>query len=125
MRVQTKITLLLALVVTTFLAGLLGFRAYDQFKLRRIGEDRLRERQKSFEEFLDHNGAALKALVEDYTCWDQMVQAIAIGDLPWFGENVNRSTLDSFHAQAMWVFRPDGTLSYPLTYPEFADMDHF
>jgi signal transduction histidine kinase/ActR/RegA family two-component response regulator len=125
MRVQTKITLLLALVVTTFLVGLFAFRAYDRSKFRRVAEQRLQERQQSFEEFLDHNGAALKALVEDYTCWDQMVRAIARQDMPWLTENVNRSTLDSFHAQAVWIFRTDGTLAHSFAYPDFADLEDF
>ncbi len=125
MRVQTKITLLLALVVATFVAGLFAFRGYERFKFRGIAEERLRERQRSFEEFLDHNGATLKALVEDYTCWDQMVQAVAAQDSRWFSENINRATLDSFHAHALWIFQANGALSYPLAYPDFPDLEQF
>src|SRR5436305_6608660 len=106
MRVQSKITLLLAAVVTTFVVGLFLFRAYDRVKLRRIAHERFEERKHSFADFLDHNGAALKALVEDYTCWDQMVRAVAGNDQRWLSENVNRATLDSFHVQAIWIYQP-------------------
>jgi signal transduction histidine kinase/CheY-like chemotaxis protein len=123
MRVQTKITLLLALVVMAFLGGLFAFRLYDRAKSRAIAQQRLHERRESFEKFLDHNGAAHKALVEDYSCWDQMVDAVAKNDAHWLTENINRSTLDSFHIQAIWIFRADGTPIYPLTYADFADLE--
>ena len=65
MRVQTKITLLLALVVAAFVAGALGFRTYDRFKFHRIVEQRVAERNRSFDEFLERNGEPLQTLVED------------------------------------------------------------
>src|SRR5947209_9085294 len=122
MRVQTKITLLLALVVVTFLLGIFAFRGYDRWKFRRVTEQRLQERQHSFEEFLEHNGAALKALVDDYTCWDQMVRAIAGPDRQWLGDNVNQSTLDGFHAQAIWILKTDGSLVHTAVYGDAEDL---
>ena len=125
MRVQTKITLLLAVVVTAFLLALFGLRTYDRIKFRRVIQNRSIERQHSFDQFLTHNGAALKALAEDYTSWDEMVRAVRTNNLDWLGRSVNQSTLDSFRAQAIWIFRPDGTLLYPLTFPEFEDLQQF
>ena len=114
MKVQTKITLLLLLVVATFMAGLWSFRLYDRARFRRIAEQRYSERNRSFEDFLAYHGEALKTLAEYDTCWDQMVQAIEKSDYQWFGENVNSSTLEGYHANAIWIYRPDGTLVYPL-----------
>ncbi|MFN2508489.1 MAG: ATP-binding protein [Chthoniobacterales bacterium] len=114
MKVQTKITLLLVLVVATFLAGLAAVRAYDRFKFRKIAEERFAERNRSFEEFLDYHGQGLKTLALDYSGWDQMVQAIAGDDVQWFSENVSTPTLDSFHANAIWIYRTDGTLSHQV-----------
>ena len=83
MRVQTKITLLLALVVTAFVAGALAFRTYDRFKFQRVAQQRFAERNRSFDEFLDRNGQPLQTLVEDSTCLDRIVKAISSGDTKW------------------------------------------
>src|SRR5438876_3191073 len=112
MRVQTKITLLLALVVTAFVAGALGFRTYDRFKFRRIAQQRFAERNQSFDEFLERNGQPLQTLIEDSTCWDRIIQTIANNDNQWCNGNLNDDTLGGYHANAIWIYRPDGTLLY-------------
>ncbi|MEY2480145.1 MAG: two-component system, cell cycle sensor histidine kinase and response regulator CckA [Verrucomicrobiota bacterium] len=125
MKVQTKITLLLALVVATFLGGVLAFRAYDRSKLQRIAQERFDERTRSFDEFIVRNGEPLQTVVEDFTCLDQMVQAIATEDYQWCGENLNNSTLSGYHANAVWIYKPDGTVFYPhnnLNAPELREI---
>jgi signal transduction histidine kinase len=108
MKVQTKITLLIVLVVAIFMVGLLGFRLYDQSKFRRIAEERLKERTNSFEAFLDKNGEPLKTFAEYDAYWDQMVQAIETADKKWFEENVNTQTVESYNANAAWIYNADG-----------------
>src|SRR5437660_303234 len=112
MRVQTKITLLLALVVTAVVGGVLAFRTYDRFKFQRIARERLAERNQSFDEFLQRNGEAVQTLVEDSTCLDRLVQALSNGDNEWCEQNLNDATLSGYHANAIWIYRPDGTLFY-------------
>ncbi len=107
MKVQTKITLLLVVVVATFLGGLATFNAYDHLKFRHIADARFAERNRSFEEFISYQGQPLNTLTEDLTCWDQMVAALRANDAQWFVENVD-SALDSFRANAVWIYRPDG-----------------
>ena len=65
MKVQTKITLLLVLVVATFLAGVWAFRTYDRLKFRRVAEQRFQERERSFDDFLNYHGQPLKTLALD------------------------------------------------------------
>jgi signal transduction histidine kinase len=108
MKVQTKITLLIVLVVATFMGGLWGFRVYDQTKFRRIAEERLKERTNSFEAFLEKNGEQLKTFAEYDAYWDQMVQAIENGDKKWFEENVNTQAVESYNANAAWIYNADG-----------------
>ncbi|PYK29508.1 MAG: hypothetical protein DME57_10060 [Verrucomicrobia bacterium] len=112
MRVQTKITLLLALVVTAFVTGALAFRTYDRFKFHRIAQQRLDERNRSFDEFLQRNGEPLQTLVEDSTCLDRMVQAVSGNESKWIAENFSDATLGGYHANAIWIYRPDGALLY-------------
>lgn len=122
MRVQAKITLLLALVVTAFVAGALGFRAYDRFKFQRIAHERFAERNRSFDEFLERNGEPLQTFVEDSTCLDRLVAAISSGETEWCSSNLSDPTLGAYHANAIWIYRPDGSLFYQhdnLNVPDF------
>src|SRR5688572_28651907 len=112
MKVQTKITLLIVLVVATFMGGLWAFRSYDKAKFRRITQDRVAERNRAFDAFLEKDGEPLKTFVDDDTNLDQMVQAIQQWDYPWFEANVNGSTLAGYKAHAVWIYSPDGTLRY-------------
>ena len=109
MKVQTKITLLLAAVVATFFAGLWAFSAHDRAQFRKIADARWSERNESLDEFLAYHGDPLLTLARDYTTWSNMADAITANDREWFQDNVNDATLDSFHANAIWIFAPDGT----------------
>ena len=115
MKVQTKITLLIVLVVATFMAGLWGFRVYDKSQFRKITEQRLIERNRAFDAFLEKDGEPLKTLADYDTNWDQMVQAIARNDQQWFKENVNGATLTAYKANAAWIYGPDASPRYSIS----------
>ena len=112
MKVQTKITLLIVLVVATFMGGLWGFRLYDKSKFRRITQDRVDERNRAFDAFLEKDGEPLETLAEDVTNLDQMVQAIATNDQAWFQADMSGTTLAGYKANAVWIYGPDATLLY-------------
>ena len=112
MKVQTKITLLLLAVVAVFMAGLWGFRAFDQKKFREIRTDRLVEAKRAFDAFLVKDGEPLETLVDYDTTWDTMVQAIQTNNQKWLSENVSNETLSAYKAYAVWIYSPDTTLIY-------------
>ena len=110
MKVQTKITLLLAAVIATFLAGLWAFSAYNRGQFRKIADQRYIERNESLDAFLTQWGDPLRVFALDYSNLDDMVNAIAGKDTAWFEENVSEPTLDSFHANVVWAYALDGSL---------------
>lgn len=116
MKVQTKITLLLLLVVATFMAGLWAFRIYDRQKFARIAAEREKERKETFEAFLTKDGEPLEVLVRYDAYWDDIVQAIAKRDKRWFEEYVNASTLEGYKAHAVWIYNPGRELVYSTDY---------
>jgi len=123
MKVQTKIVLLLGLVVVTFLAGVLAFRTFDQIKFQRIAQERFAERNRSFDDFVRGNGEPLQTFVTDYTCLDQTVDAVAMENLSWCAEDVSDSELSAYHANAVWIYRRDATLFYQHNNLNEADLD--
>jgi signal transduction histidine kinase len=112
MKVQTKITLLLLIVTALFVAGLWGFRAYDQQKFREIRSNRLVEAKQSFDAFLRQDGEPLQVLAEYDTTWDQMVQAIQTRNKNWLNDNVSSETLLGYKAYAVWIYDRDAKLVY-------------
>ena len=124
MKVQTKITLLLLMVVAVFIAGLGAFRLYDKHKFARIAAEREAERKQSFERFLEKDGEPLDTLARYDAYWDQLVDAIAKRDKAWFERNVDYAALNGYKANAAWIYGPDATLVYSkdssdLTPPPF------
>jgi signal transduction histidine kinase len=130
MKVQTKITLLLFLVVAAFMFGLWAFHEYDRRKFAQITQNREIERKASFEAFLEKDGEPLEILARYDAYWDQMVRAIETNDQEWFKKTVNDISLVGYKANAAWVFDPNAKLVYsrdasdgtppPLPLPEQA-----
>jgi signal transduction histidine kinase len=114
MKVQTKITLLIVLVVATFIGGLWAFRTYEKSKFRQISAQRFDECNRSFDAFLEKNGEPLKTLAEYDAYWDPLLEAVAKNDRAWFDANLNRETLEAYYANAAWIYRPDATFLYSL-----------
>src|SRR5467141_1309168 len=112
MKVQTKITLLLVLVVAVFMAGLWIFRALDHEKFREIRTNRLIEAKRSFDAFLAKDGEPLETLADYDTTWDNMVQAIQTRNIRWLEGNVSNESLQAYKAHAAWIYNPDKTLLY-------------
>src|SRR4051794_14887796 len=114
MKVQTKIILLLAVVFSTFLAGLWAFHAWDRFKIRRIADDRFNERNTSFNDFLKHHSVPLDTLAKEYTNLDRLVEAIEKSDQGWFKEDISVARLDAFQSNAAWIYAPNGNKLYQV-----------
>ncbi len=112
MKVQTKIALLLGLVMAIFLGGLGAFRTYDQIKFRKIAEERFAERHRSFQDFLNEDGEPLQTFALDDSASDPLVDAITRTDLAWLAQNASVARLESFGANALWIYRPGGQLLY-------------
>jgi signal transduction histidine kinase/ActR/RegA family two-component response regulator len=112
MTVQLKILLLLLFIVATFVGGLVTLRMAETHKFRAIAEERARERNRIFDDFLRERGDGLTVLVEEWTILDDMVRAIVKGDRAWAEENFGDATLATHNANALWIYRPDSTLFY-------------
>lgn len=112
MNVQTKILLLLLAIVATLVGGLLALKVSEDRKFRAIAAAREIERTRNFDEFLVERGDNLKVLVEDSSTWNDMVKAVVKGDLGWAEQTINDALLATYHANAVWIYRPDRSLFY-------------
>jgi signal transduction histidine kinase/ActR/RegA family two-component response regulator len=110
MKVQTKILLLLLLVVVTFIGGLFAVRSNAERRLKSIADQRAVERSRIFDEFLAERGDQLSAIVDDSTNWDDLVRAIKSNDHAWVEANIPLETLTAKNFNGLWIYKPDLTL---------------
>ena len=74
MKVQTKILLLLLVVVAAFIGGLIALKVTEERQLQRMGRERAVERNRNFDEFLNDRGEKLSVVVEDTSLWTDMAR---------------------------------------------------
>ena len=110
MKVQTKILLLLLLVVLTFIGGLIVVRSNAERRFKSIADQRAAERSRIFDEFLAERGDQLSAIVDDSTNWDDLVRAIKSNDHTWAETNNSLETLAEKNFNALWIYKPDLSL---------------
>ncbi len=112
MTVQTKILILLLAIIAVFVGGLAALKLAEGRRFKAIADARAVERNRIFDEFLKERGDPLKALMDDSTNWDDFVRALMKNDTAWAERNLGDSVLTTYQANAVWVYRPDGTLFY-------------
>ncbi len=112
MTIQSKILLLLLLIVATFVGGLTWLNVTEKAKFKAIADARATERSRIFDEFLEQRGDQLKALVDDAPISDEMVRAVKKGDTSWAEQNLTDETLTTYGANAIWIYRPDQSLFF-------------
>jgi signal transduction histidine kinase/ActR/RegA family two-component response regulator len=112
MKVRTKLALLLLIVVGAFAAGLAAIKTYDFRKYSEAMDEYARERQVSFDAFLQRWTQSLQVLVEDQSCWDAMESAVRTGDGEWASANLDDAALAMGRANAIWVYSRDSLLFY-------------
>ncbi len=110
MKVQTKILLLLLLVVLTFIGGLSLVRWNAERRFKAIADERAVERSRIFDEFLAERGDQLAAIIDDSTNWDDLVRAIRANDHAWADANIPLETLADKNFNALWIYKPDLSL---------------
>jgi signal transduction histidine kinase/CheY-like chemotaxis protein len=110
MKIQTKILLLLVMIVVTLVGGLTLLKLSETRKFRSIAESRAAERNRMFDEFLTERGDRLNVLVEDSTIWDDMVRAIVKQDESWGAEHISYETLATYQVNGVWIYDEDGRL---------------
>ncbi len=59
-------------------------------------------------------GKSLHTFAYDYTYWDDLVAFMQTGDPVWAKENLV-SSMETYEASALWIYRTDYTLQYSIT----------
>lgn len=117
MKLQTRFFLLI-LVVFVIVLGLVGVQRYfDTQRINSILTTTLNERKDTFEISLEAEGELFNTLVRDYSFWDEMVEFVKTKN-PEFAANNLETGLETYNANAIWIYSTNGKLVYSTTNDE-------
>jgi signal transduction histidine kinase len=108
---QTRLIALLCLLVAAFGTTYWILRRAQNREAQQMLVNIRQERVELIGSLLELTGESLKNFAADYSFWDEMLQFVGTGDPEWGRVNIEVS-LTTFHANAGWVLRPDGSQVY-------------
>ena len=114
--IQGRSFVLLVALATSGAAVLALSHAYDAANVRRVVTHERDVDQQLLDTLVQLRTDPPAAFVYDYSYWDDMVAFVgtATPDEEWGAANLQES-LDTYHADVVWVLRPDGTLFWTGT----------
>ncbi|MBI3881846.1 MAG: ATP-binding protein [Verrucomicrobia bacterium] len=111
MRIQTKLLLLLLLLVCLYLVEVAHERGAERQRRTLYLQQRREEVGTLFDRFVTLKGQPLEAFVNDYTDWDDLAKFASKVDPAWAQENL-APALTSFDLDAVWICRTNLTVVY-------------
>jgi signal transduction histidine kinase/ActR/RegA family two-component response regulator len=112
MKVQTKIVLLLAAVAVAFCAGVAAIGHSAKARIDRLAQDRAREREKAFTQFLEGVGGPLAMMAQDNSYWDDLVDALTQGNRDWAAHVFDAPYLKTYDANVVWIYNTEPALFF-------------
>jgi PAS domain S-box-containing protein len=106
MKVQTRMILLILIVISIFFAGLYSIQLVEKQKTEDMLTKRKLEKRESFKKTLQLFGNNLEVFSRDYTQWDEMVNFVKTVDPVWASENIDFS-INTYGANVAWIFNKD------------------
>jgi len=111
MKLQVRFALLMAAIFAALAGLLFAQRYFDIQRSQKVLTSSLDQRKQLFNVSLEAEGSTFKSFSEDYSFWDDMVDFVATGNQEFATTNID-SGLQTFQADADWVFDPDGNQVY-------------
>lgn len=111
MKIQTRLILLVFLLVAMFIVGLIFLKYSEREKVSSIFRDKEQEKIMLFDKIVKLKGSSLEMFAYDYTFWDEMISFVKTGNKYWAYQNIE-VVLKNFNVHAVWVYRTDFSLVY-------------
>jgi diguanylate cyclase (GGDEF)-like protein/PAS domain S-box-containing protein len=114
LKIQTKIILLLFLIISVFMVGL-GFLGHSRKEqVRFLFQEKEHEKNDFFDKILAIKGEPLETLVNyESTLWDEMANFVENPDKEWAEQNID-AALATYEINASWIYKPDFSLVYSV-----------
>jgi PAS domain S-box-containing protein len=102
MNVQTRILILLLLMICALLGGMAVLYHSETYRLDLTVREQEQAKNQLLHKIIDLKSYAPKTLAYDYSFWDDMVKFVNDRDSAWAKENIDVS-LSTFHSTVAWV----------------------
>ncbi len=89
MKVQTKLTALMGVIVVVFFVGFLFLLHFERHRAAALFRSEQQLEEQFFDRLISLKGSSLETLVNDYTYWDEMVRFVATGDKQWAADIID------------------------------------
>jgi sensor domain CHASE-containing protein len=106
MKATPRLLFIFFLLLILFSVGLTVYSRMEHANLLRIQQSEVAGRKVSFEKILKLNQQAIFVLANDYSYWDELVNAIKNEDVQWAFVNID-SGIKTYGADAAWVYNMD------------------
>ncbi|MBI3607625.1 MAG: EAL domain-containing protein [Nitrospirae bacterium] len=113
MKVQTKLTALMGVIVVVFFVGLLFLHYSERHRAAALFHSEQQLQERFFDRLVSLKGSSLETFANDYIYWDEMVRFVATGDKRWAADIID-TALPTYQANAAWVYRTDFSVVYAV-----------
>lgn len=102
MKIQTKLSVLLAAVLIFLVSAVAVFQYVDGQRIEQLYRREITERSIVFDQIVSLNNKSLELFVSDYSNWDDMITFIHKPDSVWAESNID-AVLSKFNVQLSWL----------------------
>ncbi len=110
-RLQTKLSLLVGLVILLFVAGMFILYFSENGKVLDILENRREEKRALVKELASLYSEPSRTLAYDYSFWDELVSFVDRPDIAWAQENIDVG-METFKSTTVWVYNLNAGVIY-------------
>ncbi len=115
MKIQNRLISLVILLSIVFVGGRHAYQIFENRRIYLFFKEDNKEKKFFFDKVIELKEAGLATLAFDYTYWDEMVDFVHKKNMRWAEQNINATTLKTYQADAIWVYRTDLSLVYSVT----------
>jgi diguanylate cyclase (GGDEF)-like protein/PAS domain S-box-containing protein len=110
-KIQTKLILLLCLVILAFIVVLLVINNFEKDRAELLFHEQFASKELFFDKLVKLKQSSMEGYAYDYTYWDEMVDFVATGNRVWAKQNIDAS-LSTYKVDGVWVYNPNWRLVY-------------
>ncbi len=111
MSIKVRMTLLLGLLLVTFLGVLQYLRQKEQSRIDELRQEAVRTSQQSLQQWISLANQPLERFVRDFSEWPEMEAFLERRDPAWADDTLKQN-LVNYDAHALWVLTEKGELIY-------------
>jgi signal transduction histidine kinase len=108
---ETQIILMVGMLALVVFVALGFHRQAELRRIHRLFFAQVTEESAMFDKVVGLMGTSLETFARDYTYWDELVRFVRTRDPDWARQNL-AAPLESYRADAVWVFDTTGVLLY-------------